>query len=202
MDSHLRGSWAGLDRSSKRALTINPLGFNGVPVPSNQPPGARGASRAKKEALQAQGTAPRIPHQCLVNSNASPSTPSQPRGSPLPHQRDVDAVGSSHGREGHVAADDGWQVLGGCKQGVRHAERGWGQRCLSPRLPPPPYKTPGCHSPTGENRSLLPCNAQPVKAAQLREVRGVPHPLPALEGGQVVKEAWRDPAGDGAGPEG
>lgn len=179
----LGGSSTRLDGDGEftASLTNNPLGCNRALVPSNQPPGMPAGPGSP---LQTQGAAPRIPHQCLVNPNVSLSTPSQPRGSPLPHQRDVDAVGSSHGRKRHVPADDGWQVLGGASR-EHVTQKVWGQSWLSLGLPPSPCKTLVSPRPTGENRSLLPCNTQLVKAARPRESRG----------SHVPSQPWREAKG-------
>lgn len=134
--------------------------------------GPRGASRgtARGEA----GVPPCSPSTgCAIHRGVSvgqpgcPSAPS-PRGHPpLPHQRDVDAVGSGHGRERHVAADDGWQVLGG---GARsRSRRGFGDRASCPqvghqgeRLPPPIPLLPAAESCTARGGGeVSPVPSQP-----------------------------------------
>lgn len=75
---------------------------------------------------------------------------SHARGSPLPHQRDVDAVGSCHGRERHVPADEGWQVLGG-KAGECH-EEGLGAELAVPGSASVLLQDPEMSQPHGEKK--------------------------------------------------
>lgn len=100
---------------------------------------------------------PPPPHKASAErghcSPQCPRVPAAARHPPLSHQRDVDAVGSSHGRERHVAPDDGRQVLGG-EQGAGHREA-LGTQLPVPKHPEHPYLGEGlepqrCHnSPAG-----------------------------------------------------
>lgn len=137
------GSW--LDSMcAPRDAGINPqlLGCKQVLVPPNQPFGVCPSPPPPKASAERGHCSPRCPRV--------PPAAGHP---PLSHQRDVDAVGSSHGRERHVAPDDGRQVLGE-EQGAGHREA-LGTQLPVPKHPEHPYLGEGlepqrCHnSPAG-----------------------------------------------------